>query len=145
MHGQLEDKAAPVATHARRVIRNCNGSEDKLGSSLLTMVRHYTNDNSDCPSSSRCRNDPKYKPSCLRTTDPRAEGLFQGVLCKSVLYFHAEDYVLGKDTCLVDSFNNTMNVFHDKRISWSDAQYLVESYVAVCHSNENVDREYSSI
>jgi len=38
-----------------------------------------------------------------------------------------------------------MNVFNDKRISWSDAQYLAKSQVAVCHWNENVDRKYSSL
>ena len=38
-----------------------------------------------------------------------------------------------------------MNVYQDKRIVFSDAQYKARSNLAVCHWNENVDRQYTSV
>ena len=144
-HWQLEDKAEPVATHAHWAIRNCNGSAELLQEKLLNIVEHYKNRHDMCDSSSRCRRDPKYEPSRLVITDPVAERLLTNAITKAVIYRSAGDYVLGKDTYLVESFNNVMNIFHDKRIAFSDDQYLVRSHLAVCHWNENSDRGYTSI
>jgi hypothetical protein len=44
-----------------------------------------------------------------------------------------------------ESFNNVINIFQDKRISFSDEQYKFRSNLAVLHWNENVDRKYTSI
>ena len=66
-------------------------------------------------------------------------------IVSSNLYKHPEDYVLAKDTYYVESFNNTMNIFQDKRIAFGDHTYRARSYLAVCHWNENVDREYTSV
>ena len=38
-----------------------------------------------------------------------------------------------------------MNIFQDKRIAFSDANYLSRSQLAVCHWNENVDRNFTSV
>ena len=45
----------------------------------------------------------------------------------------------------MESFNNVMNIFQDKRISFSDLQYSMRSQLAVLHWNENGDRAYTSI
>jgi hypothetical protein len=50
-------------------------------------------------------------------------------------------YALAKDTFYVESFNNVINIFQDKRISFSDEQYKFRSNLAVLHWNENVDRK----
>jgi hypothetical protein len=47
------------------------------------------------------------------------------------------DYVLAKDTFYVESFDNGINIFQDKRISFSDEQYKFRSNLAVLHWNEN--------
>ena len=60
------------------------------------------------------------------------------------MYKSPQDYVLARDTSYVESFNNVMNIFQDKRISFSDMQYNI-SQLAVIHWNENVDREFTSI
>ena len=38
-----------------------------------------------------------------------------------------------------------MNIFHDKRIVFSDDQYLARSELAVCHWNENANRDFTSV
>ena len=53
--------------------------------------------------------------------------------------------MLARDTSYVESFNNTMNMFQDKRIAFSDANYNARASLAVCHWNENVDRDFTSV
>ena len=144
-HPQLEDKSEPVATHAHWSMHHCGGDPEVLRKSLLNIIDHYKDIHTNCHSISRCRTDPNYEPSRQVITDPAAEALLRTAITKSVLYSHAEDYVLAKDTFLVESFNNTMNIFHDKRIAFGDDQYLNRSQLATCHWNENVDREHTSI
>ena len=42
------------------------------------------------------------------------------------------------------SFNNVMNIFQDKRITFSDKEYNMRVYLAVLHWNENADRKHTS-
>ena len=77
--------------------------------------------------------------------DDVASKLLFGVIKKSVLYKYPQDYILVRDTFYVESFNNVMNIFQDKRICFSDDQYLVRSNLAVLNWNDNVDRKYTSI
>ena len=74
-----------------------------------------------------------------------AEKLLLRVIMNSVVFKSPEDYVLARDTYNVENFNNTTNIFQDKRISFSDDNYRVRSQLAVCHWNENIDRKYTSI
>ena len=144
-HWQLEDKAESVATHAHWAIRNCQGDPLLLQQKLLNIVQHYKNNHTACDMSSRCRKDPNYEPSRHVITDPVAEKLLSAAITSSVIYTSAKDYALGRDTYYVESFNNVMNVFHDKRIAFSDNQYLARSQLATCHWNENSDRNYTSV
>lgn len=85
--------------------------------------------------------DPNCEISRKVLTDPRAEKLLLGVIKNSVIFKHPHDYRLCKDTFYVESFNYVVNVYQDKRISFSDAQYNARTNLAVCHWNENFDRE----
>ena len=144
-HWQLEDKAEPVATHAHWAIRNCGHSVDAPRSSLLNIMEHYKNKHEHCHQLSRCKTDANYEPSRHVITDSAAERLLTTAITKFVLYTGAQDYILAKDSYHVESFNNTMNIFHDKRIAFGNEQYNAKSNLAVCHWNENVDREYTSM
>ena len=57
-------------------------------------------------------------------------------ITSSTLYKSPQDFMLAMDTYYVESFNNSMNMFQDKRISFGDLQYSVRSQLAVCHWNE---------
>lgn len=141
----LQDKVEPVATHCHWALRNCDQDPEKLKKLLLNTVEHYKGNHSDCHSSSRCKLDKNYEPSRVVLVDKVSEKLLRNVIVSSNLYKYPEDYVLAKDTYYVESFNNTMNIFQDKRIAFGDHTYRARSHLAVCHWNENVDRVYTSV
>lgn len=143
-HPQLDDKDEAVARHCHWTVNNCHQDVQQLRDGLLNVVNHYKGDHMNCNLSSRCRMDPRYESSKKTISEPDAERLLRSAICKSVLYKSASDYILGKNTYHVESFNNVMNIFHDKRIAFGDQQYLARSHLAVCHWNENTDREYTS-
>lgn len=144
-HEQLYDKLEPVATHVHWAIRNCQGDADTLRSSLDNIVSHYKNIHTNCSPESRCRKDPNYEPSRLVITNPVAQKLLKDTIEHSVVYKKAEDYQFARDTYYVESFNNTLNIFQDKRICFSDMEYKKRADLAVLHWNENVNRGYTSI
>lgn len=71
--------------------------------------------------------------------------MLESAICRSTIYQYPADYVLAKDTFYVESFNNVMNIFQDKRICFGYDQYKFRSNLAVCHWNVNVDRGFTSV
>ena len=136
---QLSDKIHPVKTHVNYAMRNCEGSANKLKTSLDNIVSHYQNNHENCDTSSRCRTDPNYKPSRIILTSPVAIRLLNETIQKCDVYRNAQNYVHHMDTFFVESFNNTLNMFQDKRLgSFGDIQYRMRSDLAIIHWNENV-------
>lgn len=142
---QLDDKAEPVATHVHWAMKNSNDNPEELRKSLGNIVKHYKNEHENCSESSRCKMDKNYEPSRTVLTNPKAEKMLQTAIQNSVIYKSPDDYILSRDSSYVESFNNVMNIFQDKRICFSDMQYKLRSNLAVLHWNENVDREFTSI
>ena len=124
-HTQPEDKVEPVLTHANHVVRNCDGNPEKLRSGLLNIPEHSSYRHQLSPEKSRCRIDPKYEPSRIIVTDLKAYAMMLTNVTKGcTLFKHPQDFCLGKDSYTVESFNNEITVFQDKRISFSDGQYI---------------------
>lgn len=73
-------------------------------------------------------------------TDPVAEKLLSDAIHRFVVYKAPEDFVHALDTYYVESFNNVLNMFHDKRTQLGDDSYNTRTGRALCHWNENVDR-----
>lgn len=136
---QLSDKVGPVKTHVQYSMRNCEGNKTKLISMLDNIVLHYENKHDNCPSSSRCHTDSNYVPSRQLLTDPFARQLLASTIKSFDVYKHPENYIFAMDTYPVESFNNTLNVFHDKRVGASgDKLYKMNTDLAICHWNENI-------
>ena len=143
---ELSDKVEPVLTHVRHCLRNCDQDPDTLRKRILTCVDHYQNRHDGCSQEARCQRERgQYQPSTAYIYHQPAVQALRNVLSKSLIYKKAELYCLAKDTYYVESFNNVMNIFQDKRIAFTDAQYNLRSHLAVLHWNENVNREYTSI
>jgi hypothetical protein len=138
------DKVDGVARHVHYAARASNGDANEMRARLDTIVNHYKNIHTNCLPSSRCKIDPNYKPSRYVITNKTAEELLQNTIQKSALYKHAENFCHGKDTHYVESFNNVLNIFQDKRISFSSEQYGIRAKLATLHWNENVDRKFTS-
>ncbi len=143
-HRELADKVEPVANHVHWAARNNGGDPSVMRSKLDSIVLHYQNKHSRCDPSSRCQSDKNYEPSRIVITDPKAEKMLTTALHKSTIYKSAEDFFCGKETHYIESFNNVLNVFQDKRIALSSLQYKMRAQLAVLHWNENVDRPTTS-
>ncbi|OWF48170.1 hypothetical protein KP79_PYT14453 [Mizuhopecten yessoensis] len=122
---QLSGKVESVATHMHWSVRNCGGNAVKLRQSLENITEHYKHQDA--------KQYPNYDISRIGITVPKAERLLIGILTNSTLCKHAEDYRLGRDTFYVESFNNVINIYQDKRIAFSDDQYTSRANLAVCH------------
>ena len=144
-HRQLQDKVDPIATHFQYCMRNCGGDPQKLRDSINGIILHYQNNHEKCDEKSRCRTDLNYEPSRIVVTDTKAELLLKCAVENSIIYRNPQYFCKAKDTFYVESFNNTILMFADKRISFSDDEYLVRSQLAVLHWNQNVDRGYTSV
>lgn len=144
-HEEISDKVHSVRVHVQYSIRNCHNDPRILREKLDNVVEHYKNIHENCSDESRCRQDPNYEPSKLLIRDPRAEDLLKTAIRKTVVYKSPEDFVYAMDTFYVESFNNVLNIFLDKRIHFGDESYKMRTSLAICHWNENVDRQATSV
>ena len=144
-HWELSDKVASIRTHVHWCIRNCEGNAQNLRDRIDNIISHYQNQHQHCAPASRCRTDPNYEPSKIMITDQKAAKLLTDALHKSDVYKSAEDFVCAMDTFYVESFNNVLNIYRDKRISMLDSTYRMRTTLAILHWNKNVDRPYTSV
>ena len=77
--------------------------------------------------------------------NPKTEFALRNAIRNSSIYKFPEDFKLGRDTFFVESFNNTLNIYEDKRIAFGSDQYQVRADLGTCHWNENVGRPYTSV
>lgn len=112
---------------------------------LVNAVEHYQNRHNKCPATARCKQDENYEPSKEIITDPVAVRLFTEAIMGTPVYKSPADFCLAMDTHYVESFNNVLNVFHDKRIVFGKRQYHLRTNLAICHWNENVNRPFTSM
>ena len=104
-----------------------------MKASIDNIICHYKNIHTNCSPESRCRKDPQYQPSKIIITDSTAEELLVKALHSAVVYKQPEHFVNAMDTFHVESFNNVLNMFHDKRIALKEVEYKRRSMLAVCH------------
>ena len=109
------------------------------------MIYHFSNIHNKCNVASRCKTDPNYEPSKSVIKCDTAKKLFLGVLHSSTIYKNYHNFSGAKETHYVESFNNVMNIFQDKRISFTDEEYKTRAHLATIHWNENVDRHFISV
>lgn len=137
-HEEISDKVHSVRVYVQYAIRNCDNDPDILRQKLDNVVEHYKIFHGNCSEESRCRQKPNYKPSKLLIRDSRAEELLRMAIRETVVYKCPEDFVHAMDTYYVESFNNVLNIFLDKRIHFGDESYKMRTSLAICHWNENV-------
>lgn len=143
-HFELADKMEGISNHIHYAARRSKGDDNALKQSMDTIVPHYKGQHGKCHPESRCVTDKNYEASKIVITDKKAEILLTNALHSTIIYKHPEDFALGKDTHYVESFNNVLNIFQDKRINFSSKEYQKRAKLAVLHWNENVDRGYTS-
>ena len=144
-HRELMDKVDPVSTHFQYAMRSCDKNPKKLIEKLDNIISHYENDHERCPNESRCRTDPNYQPSRELLTQDCSKDLLRKSIKETVVYKNPANFCHAKDTFYVESFNNTLLIFMDKRVAFGDAEYMARSQLGTLHWNENVDRGSTSV
>ena len=144
-HGQLSDKVAAIKTHCYWAMKTCEGSVETLRMRLDNIVEHYKDNHGSCHNDSPCCSKVDYQPSKTKITDPIAESLLSNAIVKLQMYKHPEDYLHCRDTHYVESFNNALLIYHDKRIVFSPQEYRRRTLLSVLDWNENIVREPTSV
>lgn len=78
-------------------------------------------------------------------TTLQAEKALKAVTEQCEEYKPSSDYVMGRNTSYFESFNHDMNIYTDKRTSFSNQEYNARSNLAVLQWNENMNREHTSV
>ena len=144
-HEELADKPASVRIHFQWSMRNCDGNPELLLQYLDNIVEHYANNHAACHPTSRCRTDANYVPSKVLVRNAWAVELLRKAIRSTIVYKQPANYCRAQDTFYVESFNNTLNIWHDKRINFMEMQFKMRTNWAILHWNENVDRPFTSI
>jgi hypothetical protein len=66
-------------------------------------------------------------------------------LHKLDIYKRPQNYAGSKDTLYVESFNNALLQFHDKRIVFGERAYKMRTNLALIDWNWNVNRDHPSV
>lgn len=147
-HPELSDKAASIKTHVYWCMKNCKGNYTKLRKSILNLVKHYQGNHLNCFETSRCRgsdaNLSPYEPSKCEITAKEAENILINFLKKLPVYKKAKEYRYCADTHYVESFNNCLLQYHDKRIVFGRDTYSLRINLSILDWNENVNRVSTS-
>ena len=122
-------------------MKNCQQQPLKLKQLILNIIEHYKNNHTDCHPTSRCRTDPNYEPSKVVIDDSKAELLLRQALERTLIYRCPQDFVYCMDTYFVESFNNMMLQYHDKRLGshFGERQYKFRTDLAVLDWNAHVN------
>ena len=142
-HPELADKGALVRNHVYYSIDNCGRDPTVLRQMLFSCVLHFQNIHHNCSGESSCKVDG-YIPEFTILKDPVGITLLTNFIHSTTLYKNAQDYVLNKDTYYVESFNNSILVYLDKRLHYKDRSYTTRMNLAVLSWNEHVDRPFTS-
>lgn len=144
-HPELADKAASIKTHVYHSMKNSNGDTVIMQRNILNIIQHYKNKHENCSPESRCKSDQNYVPSKDLITTQQAEDLLEKALKQLPPYRNPDDFVHCKDTHYVESFNNSLLQYHDKRIVFGEQSYRLRSNLSILDWNEHVDRPATSI
>ena len=112
---------------------------------LDNMVDHYKDIHDNCEVESACRTDDNYEPSTITITTDIAENLLRNAIRQSTVYKKAQNYCQALGTSYVESFNNSLNIFQNKRIHFHNDHYEMRTDLAILYWNENVDRDFTSV
>jgi hypothetical protein len=143
-HPELADKVSRMRNHLYWAMDHCNGDEATLKRHLDSAIEHFQMRHDGCDPTSVCC-QPGYAPDYVVLQDPVAILLLTNFVRRSAIYRKPADYVYGRDTYLVESFNNVVLLYLDKRIHYRDLTYEMRRNLAVLDWNEHVSRDHTSV
>ena len=118
---------------------NCDADANKLKAMLLNFVQHYKGVHTDCAIMSRCCRQENYEPRHQRLQDEVSIRLLTKAVEDSVINKKANLFIYNMSTAHVESFNNSLNVVHDNRITFGMQAYKMRTALAVGYCNDSKD------
>ena len=143
-HGELSDKAAAIKTHIYYSMKNSNNDAKTLQNNILNFIEHYQNNHGECLPTARCKTDQNYECSKYILKSEKAISLLTDFIKSLPVNKFSEKYKYCMDTHYVESFNNFLLQYVDKRIVFGQKNYLMRIILSILDWNENVDRESTS-
>lgn len=144
-HPELADKASSIKTHIYWAMKTCGGNPKVLRDNIDNAVEHYKNNHGKCHHTARCHTDaPNYEPSKCLITCPKAEKILLDFLHSLPMYKEAHYYKDCMNTHYVESYNNALLQYQDKRICFGEKTYSLRTNLAILDWNEHVDRPHTS-
>lgn len=143
-HPELADKAGSIKTHIYWCMKNCNRDASTLKLYIDNIIPHYQGHHNNCHPTSRCRTDQPYIPTKTPITDPAAIELLSKFLHSLPQYTKPELYTACQNTHYVESFNNALLQYQDKRVAFGYKSYRMRTDLTILDWNENVDRTRTS-
>jgi hypothetical protein len=143
-HQELADKVSGVRNHFYWAMKNAKGDANLMRTMLDNMPHHYQNNHTGCYSDSTCKKNG-YIPDWVIVKEKVAVDMLTKFIRSTTAYRNAADYVYGRDTFYVESFNNVCLIYLDKRLHYKNEMYECRSNLAVLDWNEHVGRPASSI
>ncbi|XP_078583012.1 uncharacterized protein LOC144865863 [Branchiostoma floridae x Branchiostoma japonicum] len=142
---ELQDKCASTKTGFYWSMKHCGGVADNIRASILNMVEHYMGNHGKCHKTSPCQ-QRTWKPSKVLLKDEKSIEAYRQFLKSTEIYKNAENYVMCRDTFMVESFNNVVLIYAPKRIHFGKVNFDMRTQLAVLDWNTNVLRDtYSCV
>jgi len=135
-HPELADKVSRMRNHLYWAMDHCNGDEATLKRHLDSAIEHFQMRHDGCDPTSVCC-QPGYAPDYVVLQDPVAILLLTNFVRRSAIYRKPADYVYGRDTYLVESFNNVVLLYLDKRIHYRDLTFMRCGVIWRCSTGTN--------
>ena len=144
-HHELEDKPHAVRTHAYHSLINCEQDPNKLRALLINCVQHYRGNHTACNPQSRCRRQADYEPRHQMLQEDISVSLLTKAIEDSIIFKKAELFVHNMSTAQVESFNDSLNVVHDKRTSFGMQSDEMQMAMSVEFQNDSKKVIYGSV
>ena len=132
---QLKTLISKIKTHFYWCCNFCDGDPEVLKKSLVCIASHLMDDHSDCSPNSDC-NLPEYEiesPISIESSQ-----FLRKIIEESSLYKKPQEFALNQNTSNVESFNNSVLAFLDKRVRIQEDSYTLRMNLSVLAWNENV-------
>ena len=142
---ELSDKTVSIKTHIYWSMKYCNCNEETLRKNILNIIQHYKGIHNECFPTSRCKTDVQYIPIKMQIVSEAAEKSLEDFLKSLEMYKKPGLFKYCDDSHWVETFNNALLQYHDKRIVFRKSQYDLRTNLAILDWNEHIGRPATSL
>ena len=111
---------------------NCAADHNKLKAMILDCVQRYEGDHTACANGSCCRRQANYEPLLQKLQDDSQSACWLKLLTILLFIRKADLFIYNMSTAHLVSFNNPLNVVHDKPITLRHVDTTLVTWSNLC-------------